>query len=206
MAITRNAEIKQSYAQGMSQSQGKAIDRKSLNGLWLLDKGKGPYSMRGYLEAMAISEEIIQLHEKKEMEKDAAFEISLTEKQYTIKHFYWQDFESKSKGKVLQLELGEEVVESIKVYGVPTQLRRQTVARSSGQTHICVTRRMITANGYANIKDVKVLIEPRVFNGSTGSYVRDKTKYPIMRHELTIVNESLNKEDKMVRFFMPIDR
>jgi len=65
---------------------------------------------------------------------------------------------------------------------------------------------MITASGIANIKDVKVLIEPRVFNGSTGSYVRDKTKYPIMRHELTVVNESLGKENTTVRFFLPIDR
>jgi len=108
----------------MSYSEEKAIDRKSLNGLWLLDKEKGPHSMRGYFEAMAIAEEIIQLHEKKETEKDAAFEIGLTETQYTIKHFYWQDFESKSKGKVLRLQLGKEEVESISIGGMPIQKKR----------------------------------------------------------------------------------
>jgi len=182
------------------------MDRKSLNGLWLLDKEKGSYSMRGYLEAMAIAEEIIQLHEKKEAEKDAAFEISLTDTQCMVKHFYWQDFESKSKGKVLRLNLGEEVVESIKASGSPTEQKRRTEATSTGQTHICVKRSMMTASGYANIRDTKVLIEPRVFNGLTGSYVRDKTKHPMMRQELTINNESLGKQHTMVRFFLPIDK
>jgi len=190
----------------MSQLEGEAMDRKSLNGLWLLDKEKEPHSMRGYLEAMAIAEEIIQLHEKKETEKDAAFEIALTETQYTLKHFYWQDSDSKSKGKVLRLNLGEEMVESVSIRGIPTEQKRRTVATSDDQTHVCVTRSMITASGIANIKDVKVLIEPHVFDGSTGSYVRDETRYPMMRHELTVVNESLGKKHTTIRFFMPIDR
>jgi len=190
----------------MSLSEGEAMDRKSLNGLWLLDKENEPYSMRGYFEAMAIAEEIIQLHEKKEREKDAAFEIVLTESQYTLKHFYWQDSNSKSKGKVLRLNLGEELVESVSVRGIPTEQKRRTVAKSDNQTHVCVTRSMITASGIANIKDVKVLIEPQDINGSTELYVRDKIKYPMMKQELTVVNESLGKEHTTVRFFLPIDR
>jgi len=148
--------------------------------------------MRGYLEAMAISEEIIQLHEEREKEKDAAFEITLTDTQYTVNFFNWQDSEPHSAGE--ELTLGEEMKEHITVNGLVMNHKRSSVARSNSKKHVCVTRSSITANGDVLIKDVKELIDPI-----------DETKCSMMRQELTVENKTLGKKHTVKRFFLPID-
>jgi len=185
----------------------KDSSRKTLNGLWLIDSSISP-SLRGYLEAMAISEEIIQIHEKKENEKDVTFDITLNETEYTIKNFYWQDFGVPNANvKILRIKLGEEQVESINGARSVTKQTRRTLAESNDLKHVCVIRSMVTTNGIANITDVKTLVERN--SSIAGSNGNDENiahhLYPMMRQELTIANESLCRKHTLVRFFLPID-
>jgi len=183
--------------------------RKTLNGLWLIDSSDSP-SLRGYLEAMAISEEIIQIHEEKENEKDAAYEINISETEYTMKHFYWQDFGlPTSNVKIMRMKLGEEQVEVINGAKSVTKQTRRTLVNSNNLKHVCVTRSMVTANGIATVTDLKTLVERNNPTSSAGSNEQGETiedeLFPMMRHELTVVNESLCRKHTLVRYFLPID-
>ena len=59
--------------------------RDSLNGTWILDKSRGKWSMRGYLETLHVTELAIQAHEKGETDSDTYHTISLDPTQNKVR-------------------------------------------------------------------------------------------------------------------------
>ena len=59
--------------------------RDSLNGTWMLDKSRGKWSMRGYLETLHVNELAIQAHEKGETETDTYHTITLDTTKNTVR-------------------------------------------------------------------------------------------------------------------------
>ena len=59
--------------------------RDSLNGTWMLDKSRGKWSMRGYLETLHVNELVIQAHEKGETETDTYHTITLDTTKNTVR-------------------------------------------------------------------------------------------------------------------------
>ena len=51
--------------------------RETLDGVWKLDKNRGEWSMRGYLETLNVNELAIQAHEKGETEHDTFHTITI---------------------------------------------------------------------------------------------------------------------------------
>ena len=59
-------------------SESTTITRDSLSGSWILDKNRGNWSMRGYLETLNVPELAIQANEKGETELDTIHTIKFS--------------------------------------------------------------------------------------------------------------------------------
>mmetsp|Transcript_15436 Transcript_15436/g.22011 ORF Transcript_15436/g.22011 Transcript_15436/m.22011 type:complete len:232 (+) Transcript_15436:115-810(+) len=182
--------------------------RKSLNGIWVLDKTRGSPSIRGYLETMGVDELAIRANEKGEQETDTMHDITLTSTSYKIHKL------SRVNDLTLDLTLGKEHVEQLRLLpdgssgtGVEGAERtRRTLATipdiqkdSSNNSeevvldHVRVESTMGTMNGVARVLDVKKLIQDKEKGEGEVVYVQN----------LTIWNESTGKEHTTTRYFIP---
>lgn len=157
--------------------------RDSLNGGWKLDKTRGEPSMRRYLETMGVSELAIVAHEKGEAEVDTINVITMNDTNFKIKKT------SRVNDLVEEYEIGKETLTKL----TPGDKEKWTLVQSEGPTHVCVTTRMPTMNGLAEVIDIKTLVD---IDGESST---------MMKQLLTITNKDKDKSHLTERYYIPID-
>jgi hypothetical protein len=159
----------------------------TLNGCWVLDKTKGEWSMRGYLEAMNVNELAIKAHEKGEQEFDTIHTISLLKDRVKI-----TKRSRVNADLVVDLPLGVEHTE----YLPPGDRPKKSLAISNHPGHLQVESTMPTMNGVAKVTDIKEL--------QTNSDAVDREANPtVVMQTLTIVNEQTGQTHTTTRYFIP---
>ena len=156
--------------------------RDSLNGIWILDKDRGQWSMRGYLETLNVTELAIQAHEKGESDNDTYHTIELDDKQVKI-----IKRSRVNNDLVVELILGKEHVE----YLEPGQRPKKSLATSTDLTQLEITSSLMTMNGMAHVKDSKKLVQ--------------EENKSVLVQELTIQNEQTGVSHTTIRYFNPFD-
>ena len=156
----------------------------SLNGCWILDKARGEWSMRGYLEAMNVNELAIKAHEKGEQEYDTFHTITLTEDRVKI-----IKRSRVNADLVVDLPLGTEQTE----YLPPGDRPKKSLAVSDHPGHLQIQTSMPTVNGLAKVTDIKVL----------QTKVDDDPNKTMMLQTLTIINEQTGQTHTTTRYFLP---
>ncbi|KAL3934640.1 MAG: hypothetical protein SGBAC_009688, partial [Bacillariaceae sp.] len=127
------------------------VARSNLNGVWKLDKTKGEWSMRGYLQTLNVNELAIQAHEKGESDQDTYHSISL--ENTTLKIIKRSRV---NNDLVVELNLGEEKIE----YLQPGERPKKSLATTEDpSTHLRIDSSLMTMNGMAHVTDVKRLVE-----------------------------------------------
>ena len=157
--------------------------RDSMNGIWRLDKNRGEWSMRGYLETLNVNELAIQAHEKGESEYDTFHTIKINGQSIQI-----VKRSRVNNDLVVELTLGEEKVE----YLQPGDRPKKMLATSEDiGLDLKIESSLLTMNGMAHVVDTKNLIQED-----------DKS---ILVQELTIVNEQTGNTSTTTRYFVPHD-
>ena len=165
----------------MSNTPGSTL-RTSLNGVWILDKTRGDWSMAPYLETMQVDPLAIEAHEKGDKETDTIHTIELTNTAVRIVKRSRVNNDLK-----IDLELGTEMVEYLKPHNRP----KKTVARSDHPAHLEIQSSLQTMNhGIAYVTDVKQLLA----NEGGITYMVQK---------LTITNGKTGSSHAITRFFKP---
>ncbi|CAJ1969951.1 unnamed protein product [Cylindrotheca closterium] len=155
------------------------IARSNLNGVWKLDKTKGQWHMRGYLQTLQVNELAIQAHEKGESDQETYHSISLEDT--TLKIIKRSRV---NNDLVVELNLGEEKVE----YLQPGERPKKSLATTENPaTHLRIDSSLLTMNGMAHVTDIKRLVE-------------DGT---MLFQELTILNEQTGARNITTRYFVP---
>lgn len=158
--------------------------RSTLAGSWILDKNRGQWSMRGYLETLHVSELAIQAHEKGEQEYDTVHTISFPEADFNTVKIVKQS--RVNNNLIVELTLGEEVVEHLK----PDDRPKTSLASSDNPgTHLKIESKLLTTNGMAHVTDSKRLVQED-----------DKS---VLVQELRIVNEETQESNTTIRYFNP---
>ena len=158
--------------------------RKNLNGGWKLDKTRGEPSMRRYLETMGVSELAIVAHEKGEAEVDTINMIQMSDKRFKIKKT------SRVNDLEEEYDIGKETITKLPPTGEKEKI---TLVVSNGPCHVCVSTKMPTMNGLAEVVDVKELMK------------LDNVHFPVMMQSLTITNMDTKKSSLTKRYYLPIN-
>eukprot|EP00934_Nitzschia_sp_Nitz4_P006244 Nitzschia sp. Nitz4//scaffold29_size155292//85611//86141//NITZ4_002666-RA/size155292-processed-gene-0.18-mRNA-1//1//CDS//3329546472//6234//frame0 len=157
--------------------------RESLEGVWILDKKRGQWSMRGYLETLHVDELAIQAHEKGETEYDTIHQIYFEESFKKVKIIKRSRV---NNDLVVELTMGEEHVQYLK----PDQRPKKSLASTDdpGQ-HLRIQSSLLTMNGLAHVTDVKRLSK----EGDSSVLIQD----------LTIINDATKESNTTTRYFVP---
>jgi hypothetical protein len=154
--------------------------RDSLNGTWILDKTREPWSMNEYLRTLNVDPLAIQAHEKGEKEQDTFHTIELDRhKVKIIKR------SRVNNDLVVELVLGQEKVELLP----PGERPKRSMATSDDLCHLELVSSLLTVNGNAFVTDTKTLLQES-----------DKS---VLRQNLTIVNETSGQSHTTTRYFLP---
>lgn len=158
--------------------------RDSLNGCWILDKTRGNWSMRGYLETLNVNELAIEAHEKGEKENETYHTITLDNKHVTI-----VKRSRVNADLTIDLILGQEKEEFLK----PGSRPKRSLATSDGLHHLQITSSLHTMNGIAEVTDIKIF-QPHINN--------DYNKCEMIQ-TLTIINKQTGQSNTTTRHFIP---
>ena len=158
-----------------------SLHRDSLNGSWILDKSRGNWQMKEYLETMQVDPLAIEAHEKGDRETDTIHTITLGNgKVQIVKR------SRVNNDLTIDLDLGMEKVE----YLSPGERPKRIMAQSQHPGHLHLQSTLLTLNnGQANVTDIKELIQEE---GRT-----------TLAQRLTIVNEQTGKSHSVTRYFLP---
>lgn len=157
------------------------VKRESLNGIWMLDKDRGNWSMRGYLETLHVTELAIQAHEKGELEHDTYHTIELEKNEVRI-----VKRSRVNNDLVVNLTLGEESVQHFQ----PGERPKKSLATSEDPgKHLKIQSSLMTMNGMAHVTDIKRLVQ--------------EGEKSVLVQELTIVNEKTGDSNTTTRYFNP---
>lgn len=159
------------------------VIRNTLSGSWILDKSRGEWSMRGYLETLNVPELAIQANEKGENELDTIHAIELSDEKVKI-----TKRSRVNNNLVLELAFGEELVEYLKPDDRP---KKQLATTEDPGKHLKIVSSLLTVNGMAHVTDIKRL--------------EQETKGSVLIQELTINNPASNKTHTTTRYFNPHD-
>ena len=159
--------------------------RESLHGRWKLDKARGEWSMRGYLETLHVPEMAIQAHEKADKETDTFHTIELSDNTVKI-----TKRSRVNNDIVVELTLGEELVEYLQPDNRP---KKQLATTEDPGKHLQIASSLLTVNGQAHVTDVKRLVQ------------EDNDTKSVMIQELKITNAQTGKEHTTTRYFNPFD-
>lgn len=169
--------------QAASTPQSPSLTRNDLNGGWILDKSRGEWSMRGYLETLNVPELAIQANEKGETELDTVHIIELSEQKVKV-----TKRSRVNNNLVVELVLGEELVEYLKPDERP---KKQLATTEDPGKHLKIVSSLLTVNGMAHVVDIKRLVQ--------------EEKGSVLIQELTITNPESQKSHKTTRYFNPKD-
>jgi hypothetical protein len=160
-----------------------SMKRSSLDGVWKLDKTRGQWTMRGYLETLKVNELAIQAHEKGELDQDTLNSISIENSTVRI-----IKRSRVNNDLVIELTLGEEKVEILQPGDRP---KKSLATTEDPSTHLRIDSSLETINGMAHVTDIKRLVQED-----------DRT---VLVQELTIVNEETADRNSTTRYFVPED-
>lgn len=169
------------------------VARTSLEGCWILDKSREPWSMNKYLETMNVDPLAIEAHEKGEKEHDTY---------HTIEFLHWGSSVKITKRSrvnndlVVELKLGQESIE----YLPPGHRPKRSLAVSDHEGHLCIMSSLQTVNGTATVQDVKRVVVVQPPPHETTDPLNAVTT---MIQELTVVNEQTKNTHTTVRYFNP---
>mmetsp|Transcript_20340 Transcript_20340/g.41892 ORF Transcript_20340/g.41892 Transcript_20340/m.41892 type:complete len:227 (+) Transcript_20340:71-751(+) len=172
-----------SAAMAATTPQSPMLKRDDLNGGWILDKSRGEWSMRGYLETLSVPELAIQANEKGETELDTVHVIELSEEKVKI-----TKRSRVNNNLVLELVFGKEVVEYLKPDERP---KKQLATTEDPGQHLKIESSLLTVNGMAHVVDIKRLVQ--------------EDKGSVLIQELTITNPESQKSYTTTRYFNPKD-
>ena len=172
-----------SAAMAATTPQSPMLKRDDLNGGWILDKSRGEWSMRGYLETLNVPELAIQANEKGETELDTVHVIELSEEKVKI-----TKRSRVNNNLVLELVFGKEVVEYLKPDERP---KKQLATTEDPGQHLKIESSLLTVNGMAHVVDIKRLVQ--------------EDKGSVLIQELTITNPESQKSYTTTRYFNPKD-
>jgi hypothetical protein len=161
--------------------------RNTLAGAWVLDKSRGVWSMRGYLETLHVNELAIQAHEKGEQEYDTIHTI-------TFPDFNFEKVKIVKRSRVnndlvVELTLGEESVQYLK----PDDRPKKSLATSDDPgKNLKIESSLLTMNGMAHVSDTKQLLQ----EGGNKS---------VLVQVLTITNDQTKQSTTTTRYFLPYE-
>jgi hypothetical protein len=164
-----------------------SMKRDSFNGVWMLDKSKETWSMRGYLETLHVNELAIQAHEKGELDHDTFHTISTDADCSEIKIVKRSRV---NNDLVVELTIGEEKVEYLQPGDRPKNSLATT--EDSLRTHLKIQSSLLTMNGMAHITDIKRLVQ-------------ESDDVTVLVQELTIVNDQTKASKTTTRYFIPFN-
>jgi hypothetical protein len=158
--------------------------RSNLNGVWKLDKTRGLWSMRGYLETLNVNELAIQAHEKGELDQDTLHSICIENSRIRI-----VKRSRVNNDLVVELTFGEEKVE----YLQPGERSKKSLATTEDPaSHLRIQSSLLTINGMAHVTDIKRLVQ-------------EEEKSTLVQ-ELTIVNQHTGASNTTARYFIPTNQ
>jgi hypothetical protein len=180
--ITINSFPISNLVQGSSVNDPCMTSRRtSLNGAWILDKTKVPWSMNNYLRVMKVDDVAIEAHEKGELEFETFHTITMDE--HTVKIVKRSRV---NNDFLVDLEFGKEQV----VFLPPNNRPRRSLATTEGPGQLKIIHSLQTYNtGRATVTDTKVLQQDD-----------DKS---FLVQELSIVNEMSGEKCTTIRHFVP---
>jgi hypothetical protein len=157
-----------------------SLKRDNLNGVWILDKSREPWSMNDYLRTMNVDPLAIEAHEKGEKEFETYNTIELTDQKVKIikRSRVNCDLE-------VELNLDQEQVDILP----PGNRPKRMMATSLNPGHLQISSSLLTVNGMALVTDIKTL--------------QHEEERSVMCQELTIVNEQTGQSHKTTRYFLP---
>jgi hypothetical protein len=220
-----NAMMDISYT---AASESTIITRDSLSGSWILDKNRGNWSMRGYLETLNVPELAIQANEKGETELDTIHTIKFSPSCFSSSVIKSEEGDETCDQKfkeveqqqekvtiikrsrvnndlVVELILGEEKVDYLKPDDRPKK-QLATTDDAVGKTHLKIVSSLLTVVGMANVTDNKTLVqETTKSDGKESSSASSSSSSSVMIQELTILNPETNKTHITTRYFKPCD-
>ena len=161
--------------------------RESLEGSWVLDKSRGNWSMRGYLETLHVNELAIQAHEKGEADHETIHTISYPGNKGDFASVKIVKRSRVNNDLVVSLNMGEEHVEFLKPDSRP---KKSLATTEDPGRHLLIQSSLLTMNGLAHVTDVKRLVQEEA-GGST------------LVQELTIVNDKTKESKTTTRYFKP---
>jgi len=168
----------------MTTAKQEDSKRNTLAGAWVLDKNRGNWSMRGYLETLHVNELAIQAHEKGEQEYNTIHMITFPEFDFNKIRIVKRS--RVNNDLVVELTLGEEAVQYLK----PDNRPKKSLATSEDPgKHLKIQSSLLTMNGLAHVTDVKRLVQED-----------DKS---VLVQELTIVNDQTKATNTTTRYFVP---
>lgn len=163
--------------------QSPPVTRDTLNGSWILDKSRGEWSMRGYLETLNVPELAIQANEKGESELDTLHAIEVNDEKVKI-----TKRSRVNNNLVVELTFGVEAVEYLKPDERP---KKQLVTTEDPGKQLKIESSLLTVNGMAHVTDTKRLVQ--------------EAKGSVLVQELTITNPESKKTNTTTRYFNPTD-
>ena len=148
-----------------------------------MDKTRGEPSMRRYLETMGVSELAIVAHEKGEAEVDTMNIITINETKFQIK----------KTSRVNDLEEEYDIGIETNTKLTPGGKEKWTLVQSDSPAHVCVTTKMPTMNGLAEVTDIKKLV------------ILEDVGFPMMMQSLSITNKDTEKTNLTERYYIPVE-
>lgn len=167
--------------------------RRDLNGSWILDKTRGEWAMKQYLETMEVEPLAIEAHEKGDAETETIHTITLNRRRVTIVK------QSRVNNNVtVELELGIERVDYLK----PGDRVKRMIAHSENTGHLYIESSLQTYNGgLASVTDLKELVQEEASEGGEGQSRREARS--VLKQQLTITNQKTQNTHSVLRYFVP---
>ena len=126
--------------------------RTTLNGCWILDKTREPWSMNDYLQTMNVDPLAIEAHEKGEKEYETYHTIEFINQNTGVRIIKRSRV---NNDVVVELTLGQES----RQYLQPNDRLKSSIATSDHLGHLCIKSSLVTTDnhGTAIVTDIKRL-------------------------------------------------
>lgn len=182
----------------IQKKESPLIHRDTLDGMWILDKSRGEWSMKHCLEVMNINPMIIDSHCIGELDNDSIQTIQFDKEKHSVriikKNYIGND------DIVIDLQLDIEHIE----YLPPGNREKRTIAivdtrnTSSSYCNLEIKSNLHTFNGYISIIDSEYVVQERISDND------NNITRSVLVQEMTITNARTKKQHKTTRYFNPI--
>mmetsp|Transcript_21844 Transcript_21844/g.51308 ORF Transcript_21844/g.51308 Transcript_21844/m.51308 type:complete len:194 (+) Transcript_21844:1-582(+) len=164
----------------LSTAMATKMRRTDLNGSWILDKTREPWSMKNYLQVMNVDPMAVEAHEKGEKEHDTIHTITMDQQRIKI-----VKRSRVNNDLVVELEFNK----PLEVLLPPGNRPKRSLATTQGPAHVHIQNSMQTTNGLATVTDTKELVQ--------------EANQTFMVQTLFIQNEQTRQNSTTRRYFLP---